>query len=726
MAKPSRRFAIVGRSTARFLRVDGRRPPVADLAKPTAEAQYWSKMFDANGILVSEGLRADGVLIHAPNPLGTLWVPLSGGLTVLYGRNGAGKTRLLNAISCAMRGIALAEGHVSLHLSPVDYLGGFDTSLIERFQNVDEELGGDFGSPSARRPTVSETAKRGDDQATDEAVLGAITRLSAFLTGAAEKVGLADGRCHSPRLALVATGDAEHPSWRPTVSVVPTDVSGFIHEWRDLTEVIPWGEIRYLLDPGVAFLPSALVHLWTPDGWRHEPLPVMVARVPFNNGHLTSDQRDEGLSARDLIACLHATAQQDVNALTLASLRRSMAASGETSFIRWANEDDVEASETVAGRLSVLSDNASTALRELSGFTGTLQAKLHHPNRWPTGQVVSWLGTDPFGATVEIDDLGAGSARWARLAISLALGNADWSHASVVMIDEPERALHSAAQQEAAASLARMVHNGELGSVPVVGAIVATHSAAFLAQRSANLVHVSRDTDGAVALDGIDPTLGVEGLTAALGISRADALLTTRWFLFVEGEHDAAIFRTLFGEILQRAHAVLRTMDGAANLSAHLNAEFLLTYSDAGIRVVLDRIGAAATSEWDSAVTAARNSDREAARRHLEKLSRGKGRESAWLYEAGIAALSKGYLDRIQLVGLERPDIICYLPPGAIVPGATSWQQLGDEYFTVKPRPAFKQWLRDSKGANFGAESLSVIAAGCTDLADLPNAVQGL
>lgn len=60
------------------------------------------------------------MLIHAPDPLGTLWVPLSGGLTVLYGRNGVGKTRLLNAISCAMRGVALPEGHVSLHLTPVD------------------------------------------------------------------------------------------------------------------------------------------------------------------------------------------------------------------------------------------------------------------------------------------------------------------------------------------------------------------------------------------------------------------------------------------------------------------------------------------------------------------------------------------------------------------------------------------------------------------------------
>ena len=50
-------------------------------------------MIEGDGILVSEGLQADGILVHAPPPLGTLWIPLSTGLTVLYGRNGAGKTR---------------------------------------------------------------------------------------------------------------------------------------------------------------------------------------------------------------------------------------------------------------------------------------------------------------------------------------------------------------------------------------------------------------------------------------------------------------------------------------------------------------------------------------------------------------------------------------------------------------------------------------------------------
>ena len=90
-----------------------------------------------NGILIGQGLRAEGVLVHAPAPLGSLWIPLTSGLTVLYGRNGVGKTQVLNAISSALHGIALPVGHLSLHLSPADDNQGFDHSLLAALEAED-------------------------------------------------------------------------------------------------------------------------------------------------------------------------------------------------------------------------------------------------------------------------------------------------------------------------------------------------------------------------------------------------------------------------------------------------------------------------------------------------------------------------------------------------------------------------------------------------------------
>ena len=682
-------------------------------------------MIEGNGLLVSEGLRADGVLVDAPAPLGTIWIPLSSGLTVLYGRNGAGKTRVLEAVACALRGIALPEGHVSLHLTPVDDVGYFDHSLLSAFLTVDnepEDIDLDLGSSSPQPHSLPNVDA--DDEAYDKAVLEAVERLRAVLRSAAEPAGLAEGLCHSPRLALVAVGDEQHPMWKAHVSVVPTDVQEFAR--RHQGDAMPWEVLRPRIDPGIARLPLSMVHLRTPSGWSDVPLPVLVADAPFKTDQQPGDQRDDGLAAEGVIACLYASAQLDVEKRTLDAAQRAASHAGEDSMIAWADGESADASPSVADLLDTLSQNATLALQALTGGQAAVRAVLQHPNEWLAGKVVSWLGTDAYDTEVGIAELGAGAARWARLAISLALSNADMSHASIVMVDEPERALHSSAQQQAANAVLELIRDAELGAVPVVGGIVATHSAAFLSLPGTNLVHVARGSDNKVTLDSIDPTLGVEGLTALLGISRTDALLTTRWFIFVEGEHDAAIIRTLFSKELTQHHAQLRTMDGASNVAAHINTDLLIAYSDAKIRVVLDRVGAAAAELWNEAVEAAKSSDSAKARRSLEKLARQQGRESKWLYEAGLAALARGHLDRIELVGLERPDIINYLPPVSFVPGATSWTQLFNEYRRSKRPEPFKQWLRAAKGARFDASTLAEIAATLTDLGDLPRVVQGL
>jgi predicted ATP-dependent endonuclease of OLD family len=312
------------------------------------------------------------------------------------------------------------------------------------------------------------------------------------------------------------------------------------------------------------------------------------------------------------------------------------------------------------------------------------------------------------------------------MAIALALNNVQDARPALIMMDEPERALHSAAQVQVARTFARSLDDIELHDLFVVAEIVATHSPAFLSLPGVNLLHVARGTDKKVSLDAIDTTIGIEGLTAELGLTRPDALLTVRCFMFVEGEHDAAVIRALFGDTLRDRHVHLANMSGAANIQAHLTAQHLLAFSDARIRVVLDRLGETAGDHWESATAAFTDGDLDGARRELEKVSRLSGREAKWLYEAGLAALERGQLDRIDVVGLDEKDIINYLPVEQIVPGATSWRALSKEYFDTKPNVAFKDWLKKAKGARITASRLGEIAGTLTSLKDLPRIVEGL
>lgn len=222
-------------------------------------------------------------------------------------------------------------------------------------------------------------------------------------------------------------------------------------------------------------------------------------------------------------------------------------------------------------------------------------------------------------------------------------------------------------------------------------------------------------------------TIPVEGLSAQLGVSRGDILSAIKWFVYVEGEHDAAILRALFSEPFRLNRAKVIEMHGARNVEAQITSDQLLAYSDARIRIVLDRIGASAMKAWTGAQEAFVKGDHPSAMRALNQLAEKRDRESQWLAEAGMAALRRGTLDRIDVVGLRLPDIIQYLPVEDLVPGATAWDPLVREWRAApSPKPDFKQWIRKVKGARFTSKTLAEVAERMTDLDDLTKVVDGL
>lgn len=249
----------------------------------------------------------------------------------------------------------------------------------------------------------------------------------------------------------------------------------------------------------------------------------------------------------------------------------------------------------------------------------------------------------------------------------------------------------------------------------------------FLALPDATIIHVARGTDGHVSCDPVDMTAPVEGLTAQLGLNRADVLSAIRWFIYVEGEHDVAVLNAMFANSFVAARALVIPMHGASHVEAQITSEQLIAYSDARIRIVLDRAGEPAMTAWETARTANAAGNRDAAKRAFTKLVNNRDRESKWLAEAGLAALNRGTLDRIDVVGLERHDIIHYLPVDSLVPGATSWIDLSTEWHRVPPpRPAFKEWLRQKKGARIESRLLGEIAQRVTDRQDLIKVIEGL
>lgn len=680
----------------------------------------------SSGVLVGEGLRADGVLIQGPAPVGDLWIPLTGGLTVLYGRNGAGKTTVLRAVESALRGVALPGCRASVHLSMDDEIGGFDDRLLKWFRHTEPDWAALDFDLDVNNPEADDESEDGpdhaDESALDEQIEIAVQGLRRYLVAVGEKYGLAEGRCHTPRIELVAVGTSDDPRWDAFVSVVPTDMEEFARNvgahddyWVRARARKRDGDVA----AGTGHMYAALI---TEDGWQALPLPVAVEQFPL----VGAEDDVDGLPSRGLIACLTGSDRLDVNGATLDFVRSVLENDPDEGLLGSMNAAAFEPTERVGRLLGDLSANATFALRTFTGLPARLRVDLCHPNRWIDGDVVRWTGTDSVDLELPIERLGAGSGRWARLSISLALASPSALVPAIILMDEPERALHSAAQIDVARAFAATAESGDLGRVEIAAVMVATHSAAFLSIAGVNLVHVVRNTANRISLEPIDTTVGVEGLTAQLGISRPDALLTTRCFMFVEGDHDEAVLRTLFSGTLRDRHVALGTMDGAANISAYVTAQHLLAYSDARIRVVLDALGKPTTNTWEAARAAAASGDRDRARRSLESLKRSRKREAQWLYEAGIAALERNQLDRIEVVCLSRPDIMNYLPVEAIVPSASDWGPLFAEYQIERHRGSFKDWLKRSKGARFDARSLGEIAATVTNLADLPSVVDGL
>lgn len=322
---------------------------------------------------------------------------------------------------------------------------------------------------------------------------------------------------------------------------------------------------------------------------------------------------------------------------------------------------------------------------------------------------------------VSVSDLSRAESRWARVAVRRALDSA--GTANVVVIDEPEAALHRAAERKMAMGLAELTTLG-----PQV--IVATHSPEVLDARTTECLHVV-NTGGKTTI-GAMPTLGPETLSA-LGLSPSDLLGLYRTFLLVEGAHDEVVLRTLCGDFLDTERVKVIAMRGGRKLPGTVESQLLFDLSNAHLVALLDNVQAEEIEDtWIEAQTRCLSSG---AQNAIEFLSQAfkhkKGDEYLWIVQWLNRALDKGVYSRIEPYGLAARDIIEYLPVELLVPKAKkSWEVLREDHDLAvrnldksKGLHDFKRWLAHSYGANI---SVSDVRTAAESMQNIPEEFQKL
>ena len=197
------------------------------------------------------------------------------------------------------------------------------------------------------------------------------------------------------------------------------------------------------------------------------------------------------------------------------------------------------------------------------------------------------------GTWVEFSALSRAQRRWAELSITLALQRRV-GVPLVILLDEPEAALHRRAERHLVRGLEQLSH--ELNA----SIVVATHSPAFFEQTPAQLVHVYREAHGHTALAEM-PT-GLRDRVDDLGLDPTDLLQLCRIVVLVEGQHELSILGELIGDELRQAGALMFAMRGVSKLASTADAQLLFTYTDVSLLVVVDNDDAdRVTDIWERA-----------------------------------------------------------------------------------------------------------------------------
>ncbi|MCL1598787.1 MAG: AAA family ATPase, partial [Actinomycetia bacterium] len=281
------------------------------------------------------------------------------------------------------------------------------------------------------------------------------------------------------------------------------------------------------------------------------------------------------------------------------------------------------------------------------------------PATWAqTGRRISIRFATEGNRLLELSDLGRGTQRWAAASIREALRvvsmragtEAKGTGPSLLLVDEPEMALHPDAQDQVAQWCVRAGRSGQR-------VLVATHSPSMLelSPSDASLVKVSI-VRGMTHVEPLDAAAleGLDQLASSLGLGRSGLLHLPRGFVIVEGPADAAVLNGLLGADLRQQRIIPIPLHGAYKYRALVQPEFFraigkpmaVMYDDVR-REVLDGERPAETDEEKTL---------------LKLVER---------------------VPEIQPISFDAPDIVAALPDDAmrrVVPDFPGWDEILDRW----------------------------------------------
>lgn len=664
-----------------------------------------------------------GAWMQGPEPFGHTMLPLaSGHLTALYGRNGAGKSRVLAGLDATARTVRpprrdRCSGSLVFSLVEVpDALPGrgYTVSAVpwfaERLQDLAQRLSTRVSdAEQVELPEllseVARAALRVDSSnagpAPSESSAGRIELVAAMVRD-------------DPHVALTVpfAGDAIDPGdLRPVLALpaVPFAAAEVL-DTLDLSDPgVNAAQVQLLQKgfegvPGEEVLP---VPLWPPEA---EPLAL--------GGH--------GLEVLPPVIRLY---EDDVVAPTLAVLYgvptlREHIDPNPRPLIDIACDEEFRLIDEVASAACSLQHQTNMLYGRLLEDAPTLRLRIRHPNSWARVSAVAWLaeatgavgpadlpapGDDDLpGRWVGVADLSTAQQRWARFAIRVACLIADPVDASsgaIAIMDEPEQALHRQAERFCAEGLRAVARELDLALV------VATHSPEVLDAPDARPLHVTRGADGSSAVRAFagwgneDP--------ATFGLNASDLMLRYRVFLAVEGRQDQAALEGWLGQEFEESRTAILPLGGSHELPALATSRLLLDMTDAHVVVLLDAVDPVPLTKQWAEIRSGWENGGDARARAGERLNAlgSCSEEAGKLRDLLRQALRGGHGDRVHPNGLSAPDIHRYIPPRLFQEGESNeWNALVNiAHRGVSPpvtSEKIKRWLRVHRGINITSQTI--------------------
>ena len=235
--------------------------------------------------------------------------------------------------------------------------------------------------------------------------------------------------------------------------------------------------------------------------------------------------------------------------------------------------------QTLEGLAETVQREANRLYAVLHRDAPALELSVRPQREWLTEQPVQWVarrtpGDDPVGVAW----LSHAESRWAQLAIQIALTQ---TPTPLVILDEPEAALHRAAEAHMAGGIAELASDGRARFV------LSTHSPELLDSRAGARYLVRRrspDHEGELV-----PFTGAAlHAMEELGLNPSDLLRRTRGFMLVEGEHDVAALTGWFADEFTDLGVEVLPLRGASKLKTVLDSRFLFEYTEAVLFPLLD------------------------------------------------------------------------------------------------------------------------------------------